>query len=335
MAQLLVGLLAIFLALMALLLQRLYSFVPARELKRLAREDDHLAKTLYRAVAYGSSLRVLLWAIVSVGLSVGIILVASQVDLPLGIATVLVLLVLIFAVVPSLRLARYNAWLPAAAAPLLGWVLSYTRKPLGQVALFVNRFRTFDSSGGIFDQHDLLRIIERQAEQPGNRIPADELALAGRALRFSSLHASDILVPRSNLHIISADDSIGPVLLDTLHREGQGTYLVYEGKRDNIIGTLRLQDAVIAKQGGKVKDFIRTDVATVTDESTVKELLGVFQKTGQHFVVVLNEFEELVGSITTSALLEKLFGTSEKQQQEAEDVSITPDSSPEGTEVVE
>ena len=101
MAQLLVGLLAIFLALMALLLQRLYSFVPARELKRLAREDDHLAKTLYRAVAYGSSLRVLLWAIVSVGLSVGIILVASQVDLPLGIATVLVLLVLIFAVVPS------------------------------------------------------------------------------------------------------------------------------------------------------------------------------------------------------------------------------------------
>ena len=84
-----------------------------------------------------------------------------------------------------------------------------------------------------------------------------------------------------------------------------------------------------------MKDFIRTDVATVTDESTVKELLGVFQKTGQHFVVVLNEFEELVGSITTSALLEKLFGASEKQQQEAEESSITPDSSPEGTEVVE
>ena len=69
MIQSIIGLLLVLLALAALALQRLYSSVPARELKRLAGRDDELARVLYRPVAYGGSLRLFLWIVTIAKLS--------------------------------------------------------------------------------------------------------------------------------------------------------------------------------------------------------------------------------------------------------------------------
>ena len=54
------GLLLAIAAIIFWTLQRTYQHVPAKELKRLARHGDDVAALLYRAAAYGVSLRALL-----------------------------------------------------------------------------------------------------------------------------------------------------------------------------------------------------------------------------------------------------------------------------------
>src|SRR5262245_9239285 len=68
------GILLVILGLVALTLQRFYSSVPARELKRLAMRGDHLAEALYRPVAYGASMRLLLWLVFCLALAGGFLL---------------------------------------------------------------------------------------------------------------------------------------------------------------------------------------------------------------------------------------------------------------------
>src|SRR5262245_42519181 len=82
------GLLFITLGLVALALQRYYSSVPAKELKRLAARGDHLAVALYRPVAYGHSMRLLLWVLFTVGLTAGFVLVSMGLVTPLAFVVI-------------------------------------------------------------------------------------------------------------------------------------------------------------------------------------------------------------------------------------------------------
>ena len=68
------------LALLAMGLQRTYSRVPVKEIKRRAASGDQLSQLLYRAVSYGVSLRVLLWGLVGIFSALSFVLIAAEVD---------------------------------------------------------------------------------------------------------------------------------------------------------------------------------------------------------------------------------------------------------------
>jgi CBS domain containing-hemolysin-like protein len=63
MAGFILALVLLGIALLAMALQKTYSSLTPKELKRRAREKDPLAIVLYRAVAYGAVLKVLLWGV--------------------------------------------------------------------------------------------------------------------------------------------------------------------------------------------------------------------------------------------------------------------------------
>src|ERR1700755_1965016 len=108
MVSALFGLLSILLGLTALALQRFYSSVPAKELKRLAAHGDHLAVALYRPVAYGRSMRLLLWTLYGLGLTTGFVLVMSAFVTPLAFIVVGLTIVGVI-VLQSLRLTVRSA----------------------------------------------------------------------------------------------------------------------------------------------------------------------------------------------------------------------------------
>lgn len=356
------GFFLIFLGLWALALQRLYSSVPARELKRLAGRNDQLAAALYRVAAYGASARLLLWLVLGVALSLGFLLIISNVAPAVSFIVLTVVSLAAFVWLPSLRLTQRSAQFAAWCSPALAWLLVRVHGPFDRVSTFVNRYRELPGAHSrLYEKEDLLALLEQQKEQPDNRIQAADLELARRALRFADRQVSDLLLPRKQTHLVNADDTIGPVLLDQLHKQQQTVFLVYKDDKDNIIGVLNMSDAVRAKQGGRVFDLVRSDLIFVHEDFSLRQALEAFQQTGQSLASVINEFEEFIGVISLDSVLQELLGemdnehlpyenrnaiaayqSSKSQSAEAPEVSeqaegalSTEGPSPEVTEVIE
>ncbi len=314
------GLALLALGLLALALQRFYSCVPTRELKRLATRGDHIAAALYRPVSYGPSMRLLLWIVFGLGVASGLLLITfAFATWAIFAATIFTLAVMIW--LQSIRLSVHSARLAVTVAPALHKVLIYVHPPLHFVAHVVRRYRGHEPHSGLYEKEDLLTLLGQQKEQLDNRISLAELALAERVLRFDDVQAADVVLPWVKVHMVSTDDPIGPILLGELHESGQNSFIVYDGKPENVVGTLFLRDAVHAREGGRVRDIMHHKVCFVHEDFSMRQVLEAFAHTGQFMVVVVNKFEEAVGVITLKHLLAQLLGDTGQEDQAYEDRS--------------
>jgi len=301
------GILLLVFGLLSLALQRFYSSIPAKELKRLAARGDHLAAALFRPVAYGESMRVLLWTLFGLGVSFGILFVTMA--LTAAFAFVIIALTFVgMILLLSVRLTVHSAKLAVHTAPALTWLLRHVHQPFAAVARHVNHFRSREPHTGLYEKEDLFALLRQQKEQIDNRITGQELDILERAVRFDDRRAADALLPMSEVRMVRMDDHIGPVLLKELHDSGQRSFLVYADSQEHVVGTLYLRDAVQAKEGGRVSDLVRPRLAFVHEDFTLRQVLQAFMKTSQFMVVVINSFEEAVGIITLEQLLGELIG---------------------------
>ena len=303
----LLGLLLIILGLVALVLQRFYSSVPAKELKRLAARGDHLAAALYRPVAYGASMRILLWLLFCFGLAGGFLLVIYNTS-PLVAFLVVSVAMAGVVLLQSLRLTVRSARFATQVAPALNWLLVYMHVPLDALSRILNRFRHHNVHSGLYEKEDLLDLLAQQKDQQDNRITEHDLNLLARAATFDDRQAADVVLPMSRVKLVKLDDHIGPVLLGELHDSGQNSFLVYDDTPDHVIGTLFLRDAVAAKEGGRVRELMHPRLCFVYEDFSLRQVLQAFARTGQFMVVVVNAFEEPVGVITLGHLLGQLVG---------------------------
>ncbi|MET0779489.1 MAG: CBS domain-containing protein [Candidatus Saccharimonadales bacterium] len=302
------GLLLLVISLLAMALQRFYSSIPAKELRRLANRGDHLAAILYRPVAYGASMRLLLWGIFVSSFSTGLLLLAS------GLVSVVAFAVIVLAVsaaifLQSVRLTVHSARVAVHAAPMLSWVLTYLHVPLRAITRTVSKVRTHHVHSGLYEKEDLVALLQQQKEQVDNRISHRDLDALERAVRFDERQAADVLLPMARVKMVRMDDHIGPILLGELHGSGQTSFLVYNDTPDQVVGTLFLRDAVQAREGGRVADLVHPKLVFAHEDFTLRQVMQAFIRTSQTMVVVINSFEEAVGVITLDQLLAELIGT--------------------------
>lgn len=302
------GFALVVIALFSLSLQRMYSAVPAKELKRLAARGEPMALTLYRPVAYGASLRVLLWFIAGVCLPVGFLLLAQSLPILASLVVMMVVLALAAIWLPNQGLTYRGAKLAALVAPALEWVLHHIHGPLNSLATMINAHRRVEPHSGIYEKSDMHDLLAQQQDQQDNRIELSEIELMQRALQFADTKAVDIATPRQSMAMLSTSDALGPVLFDELHKTGQQFFVVYRGQPDNVVGMMALGDAKRhSRKGGTVADVMSEGLCFVGEDFTLPQLAKAFVTTGQQVAVVINKFEEFVGMISFALLMDFLF----------------------------
>ena len=303
------GLVLIGTAVVAWALLRSYQHVPARELKRLARSGDDVAQLLYRAAAYGASLRVLLGGGAILLGALALAAMAQAVGTLWGVLLLLVLAGLCgFIFVPSGELTRSSLGLAKWAAPSIAWLLERLQPIIDGAVRLVRRYRHVHIHTGLYEKSDLAELLERQKGQPDSRIAASEMDLLLHSLSFGDKQVVDALVPKRVVTMVAASDHIGPVLMDELNKSGHSRFPVYDQKLDNIVGILYLHDLVGARKTGSVADVMSHKLTYVHEDFTLYQTLQAFLKTKQHLFLVVNSFEELVGIITIEDVMEQMIG---------------------------
>jgi CBS domain containing-hemolysin-like protein len=120
--------------------------------------------------------------------------------------------------------------------------------------------------------------------------------------------------PRKSIKLVSEDEVVGPMLMDELHKTGQTDFPVVKGSAKAsspvITGTLYLKDVVEIGQEnkGKVKDLMKPGACFINEACDLSQALDAVLKKHQHQLIVVNNFEEVVGAITLKDLIGQLLG---------------------------
>jgi CBS domain containing-hemolysin-like protein len=302
------GLLLMMIMLLAVVCNKIYHQLPVKEVRRLARQKDPASQVIYQAAAYGSSLQALLWIIIALTAAGSFVLFVQALPAWLSFIFILFLLWLGFLWIPSSKPGALSQRLATFTAPGISWLLHYLNAPLEAVSRVIRSKYAHDLHTGIYDHEDMLALLNWQKDQADNRIPVEELIMAENSLTFASKKVGEIVVPRRIVTTVQYDDTIGPILMDELHKSGHSRFPVLEGKPERIVGILHIEDLLNAKEGGRVSTLMRRPVAYVHEDFELGKVLHAFFKTHNHLFVVVNEFEEFVGIITIEDIIKQIIG---------------------------
>lgn len=302
-----IGFALLVLALLFVVIRKTYYSIPLKELKRKAGQHDKLAKTLYPAVAYGNSLRSLLWLIIGF-LSAGSLILLAR-SLPVWVSLLIVgpVLWITFSYLPASKVGTLGAWLTRRVTPTIVWLLNYLHPLLSRSADAVEKRYKVVKHTGLFEREDFMDLIHRQQKQKDNRLTVEEVEIITRALSFSDYTVADVLTPASQIKSVLADDVVGPILIDELHQSGQSLVLVRESKKGPVVGSLEFRQLDIHSHG-HVRDIMNQTVYYLHENDSLSEALHAFFVTNHPVFVVVNSFEEYLGIITIENILHQLLG---------------------------
>ncbi len=301
------GILLLLLALAGVVMKKTYFYLPVRELKRKAERGDKLSKQLYRAAAYRNSLRGFLWLWIGLTSAASVVLLARSLPVWVSLLIVGPALWITFSLIPQTRLTRIGTSLTSFFTPPIAWLLNWLHPILSRSADVVDRRYTRSEHTRLYERSDLIELIEKQQRQPDNRLSEEELEIARRALSFDEHKVRDLLIPRKKIKNVLASDTIGPILIDELHKTGQAYALVKETKSGPFVGSLAFAKLNL-NSTGRVSELMNPAVYYLNENDNLTDALHAFFVTNHAIFVVVNSFEEYVGIISIEQVLKELLG---------------------------
>jgi len=290
-----------------IMMYKVYRSVPAMELKRRARAADSRSAKLHKVTAYGKLVYVHLWFWGTAGF-VTLAVWSARTDWWLAAAVIAIASWLVVWV--KFPASGWAGGLAAFTAPVYSRLLYYLDPLLSLLS------RLFPSDlpqhTGLYERRDLMELLGNQHKQIDNRIPESDLKIAYNSIIFGDKTVGKIMTPLKRVKTVGANDTIGPLLMDELHKSGFSRFPVVKDTSKSakleVVGTLYLNDLIGYEGGGKVKDLASKGTKFINEDVNLRQALSAFLKTHHHLLVVVNNFEEMVGVISLEDVLEQILG---------------------------
>ncbi len=147
-------------------------------------------------------------------------------------------------------------------------------------------------------------------------------AMISGALEVANQTAADIMVPRSRMHLLDADQPLADLLPEIIET-GHSRFPVYEGDRDNIIGILLAKDLLltITRPSISLRSLVRP-AAFIPETKRLNVLLRDFRSSRNHLAIVIDEHGGTAGLVTMEDVLEQIVGEIEDEYDEGEEKTI-------------
>ncbi len=170
------------------------------------------------------------------------------------------------------------------------------------------------------DLHELL--IEAQRNEI---IDADALKIMEGALHVGDMQVREIIIPRSQMDVIKADQALGktlPKIIETAHSR----YPVVGETLDEVLGILLAKDLLPQLLQKEHDDFdIKTllrPAVFVPESKRLNVLLREFRENRNHMAIVIDEYGGVAGLVTIEDVLEQIVGDIEDEYDVEDDTNI-------------
>jgi len=165
--------------------------------------------------------------------------------------------------------------------------------------------RGMTSSQAFYSKEELSELIANDS----SILSADEKKLLQQGLKFESVKIGDVMTPRSVIDTVEVNETLGPVVLDRLHKTGHSRFPVIDRDLDHVVGMLFLHDLVpLDPKLKRARDGMSHKVYYVHQDRNLEHALHAFLRTKHHLFIVVNDFSEVVGLVTIEDCLEQILG---------------------------
>ena len=160
--------------------------------------------------------------------------------------------------------------------------------------------------------HEELRGAMADLHREGSVVKQDRDRVGG-LLDLHELEVSDVMVHRTNMRSVNADNPPEAVVREILQSPHTRMPL-WRGSLDNIVGVLHAKDLLRALNDVG-NDFAKVDVMKVAskpwfvpDTTTLQDQLNAFLRRKAHFAIVVDEYGEVEGLVTLEDIIEEIVG---------------------------
>lgn len=173
------------------------------------------------------------------------------------------------------------------------------------------------------DQEQLIELLRSASER--HILDSEALSIVEGALSVSQMQARDIMIPRSQVVMVSRDAPAEETLrlvTETAHSR----FPVIDDDRDDVIGILLAKDLLSAVvNAGKfefdLRELLRPAVF-IPESKRLNVLLREFRARRNHMAIVVDEYGGVAGIVTIENVLEQIVGEIEDEHDIDDDAPI-------------
>ncbi len=290
-------------------LRTVYTSIPVSELSHRSREGDTIARQLHQVAKYGRSVNIVFWSLI-VLVSAGSVLISSKVfDDIWNYLFYVVFLSVIFLAIPNTRALKICVTIATKISPQVAKILSSVSPGAKVADSLLTRF--IPSKGVSISREEATNFFKGQKTASRPVLEAQQVEAVLHILQSDHKRIKDVMLPFDSVRVVSAADAIGPILIDELHKIGQGWFPVRQPKKKNIIGFFYIHDLLAHAEGGKISDVMDEELFYIHEKQPLWALLDAFIQTKSQIFLAINENQKIVGIVSVEAVLTKLLGNLE------------------------
>ncbi len=197
------------------------------------------------------------------------------------------------------------------ARPFVAALASSTR-------LLLKLLRAENADGDRVTEEEIRLLVAEGHEQ--GLIDADEQAMVNRVLRLGDRSAASLMTPRTRIVWLDANAPLEENLA-AMRETPYSRYPVYRDSDTEVLGILEMKSLTgRIGQGGAVDLFAQMKPALFVSESTqAMRLLEILREEQQTMALVVDEYGEVIGTVTTSDLLGAVIGRGQASHEAGDD----------------
>jgi len=156
-------------------------------------------------------------------------------------------------------------------------------------------------------------------------IDQDARSIIEGAMQVSDMQARDIMIPRSQMVVIKAEQNLEEILPQII-RAAHSRYPVIGDSNDDVLGILLAKDLlplILDREHAhlQITDLLRQTVV-VPESKRLNVLLREFRENRNHMAIVIDEYGGVAGLVTIEDVLEEIVGEIEDETDVEEDQFI-------------
>ena len=153
---------------------------------------------------------------------------------------------------------------------------------------------------------DFVKMIQLT---PRSVLSSNDRRRLAAVMSFDERRVIDLMVEKNKMVFVSAEEVLGPLMLDKLYKSGFTNFPVIDSK-EKVVGILSTESLnnLSIKKTDKAENYVDKRVFYLHTKDSLNFAVEEIIRTNGYYFLVLDSMEKIVGCFTTEILLHYLIG---------------------------